>query len=383
MAGWRYLLYQMNGDGTETLLHPGLPLSDPQLTRALSTPHQITGTLSVPKVDLIREDGTPLIKRWRTAVYAEQPDQRLWIGGVVADYDINGPQLTLDVAGLTAYAAGTPYEGPPLEKVQVDPLDMVRLVWDYIQTQPGGNIGLVVDSAKSTVRIGEARKDVDFTTGSGDSVDFTAGPIMLNAWSTDDLGAKVDEWAKAVPFDYLEHHEWIPGQEWPRHRLQLGWPAIGVRRDELRFVLGENVFKMPAESLPGEDIVTGVIVQGAGEGKDRIRGAAHAAPKDSLRRVKTITDKKITTVADANKRAAEELTKYAEDRPGAGIVELVIRDHVNAMFGTYDVGDEIPYVGDHDWGPVEVWVKIVKMTIAPESSLDVVATVVRTDTIRS
>ena len=50
--------------------------------------------------------------------------------------------------------------------------------------------------------------------------------------------------------------------------------------------------------------------------------------------------------------------------------------------GSYDVGDEIAYVGDHDWGLIEVWVKIVKLTIQPETSDDVVATVVRTDTIK-
>jgi len=46
-----------------------------------------------------------------------------------------------------------------------------------------------------------------------------------------------------------------------------------------------------------------------------------------------------------------------------------------------DVGDEVLYGGDHDWGAVEQWVKIVKMTRAPGTSDDLLLTVVRADTL--
>lgn len=374
-GGWRYLLCELDGsDGSETIVHTEFPIKKPTLSRALSTPHQITGTLDVPTADLFREDGSPLLRRWKSTIYAEDPNGKIWVGGMLADYTIDGPVLALDVAGFTAYPVDEPYDDE-VEFVQTDPLDVVRHIWQWLQVRPGGNLNLRVDDTATPVRVGEPREE-------GEGADQSAAPLQLNWWSTDNLGSKIDELAKSAPFDYLEHHTWGDGDN-ILHRLELGYPTIGRRLDNLSFTLGVNVRKMPAETLDGEDVVTGVRVLGAGEGRDRIIGVAESAPSDSVRRIKTVVDKLITSNDEATVRARQELARYTNDRPGAGITELIITDSPEAPFGSYDVGDEIPYVGDHDWGEVDVWVKIVKLTIQPDTSDDIIATVVRTDSLGS
>lgn len=377
MAGWRYLAYALNGDGTEYMVHPGLPLADPTLTRVLSGHHQIQGALKIPAPDLTTETGRPLFERWRTAIYAEDPNGKIWVGGLVADFDINDPEISLDVAGFTAYPADQHYDGEARAFVGEEALDVYRYMWEWLQSQPGGNLGLVVADTVSGVTVGTEAEDVDFQTSAGTNVSFTAGPYQINWWTTDDIGAKFDDLAKQTPFDWLEEHEWSGTSETPVHRLELGYPKIGTRQEDLRFMLGENVYKIPSEQHAGEDIVTSVIVLGAGEGVERVVGRAAITPQGSLRRSRTIDDKKITSNTEADARALAELEAYRDVLDSPEITELVIADHPNAPLGSYDVGDEVSYGGDHAWGPVDVWVKIVKLTIRPAQSNAVIATVVR------
>lgn len=377
--GWQYLLFNLNGDGTEDLVHPDVKLSGPSLSRVLSGPHEISGSLALPDASLL-DHGQLLIRRWKTALMAVMPGgDRIWCGGIVADYHIDGPSLVLDVAGFTAYPKDQPYDGE-YEGVGVDPTDIYRMLWSNLQAKAGGDLGLEIDSTTSDVRVGTPAENVDFTTSSGENVNFTAGPVKINWWSTDDVGGYIDTMAKATPFDTLEDHHWEDDQV--RHFVKIGVPSIGNRKDDLRFVLGENVFKMPSETYAGEDVATEVWVFGSGEGRDRVRGVAGVVVENSVRRVIVIDDKTITSKELAYARASQELFFHQPDTPGAGIAELVIRNHPNAPLGSYDVGDEIRYSGDHDWGTVDIWVTILKLTARPEEGDDLIATVTRSDTIR-
>jgi hypothetical protein len=416
--GWRYILTELGGDGTELDITGNLNLKGAELTKVLSGPHQITGQISLPDASLITADGHQ-IKRWKTALYAEDPNEELWVGGLVADYTIDGPAVHLDVTGFTAYPKDMPFDGE-IDAVAVDPLDLVRQLWDHVQGRQGGNLGVQVDPQTSSIRVGTTPTTTSVSTADDGTVtttttqvnvdgstttttittrtdgtsttststqapstsvqlSATGGPILINWWSTSDIAGTIDSLAKEAPFDYRELHYWDGDRI--THYLELGVPELGARRDTLRFVLGENVFKMPTEEYPDSDIVTEVWVYGAGEGRARIRGVASVAPQNSLRRVITIDDKGITDLDAANRRARDELNRYQPEIPGAGITELVIRNHPNAPLGSYDVGDEILYSGDHDWGPVDVWVKITKLTLRPDDGDDVTATVVRAGTL--
>lgn len=448
MSSWDYLLFQLNGDGTEDYI-TRITLAGPSPTRVLSGPHQLTGQIRSPKSDIIDPStGSTILRRWKTTVYAVSPADTIFAGGVLADYSIDDDVLSLDVTGLTTVLVDQPYDGN-LIRSMIDPFDIVRDVWDHIQLQPGGNVGMVVDSGSSGVLVGTptateapeeaqaAKLMLDRLTGDGDTFVNTAwtwdgapeimakwapalqreyagditdvpkvisflenyvaahpadtidsasqdldgtGPVKINWWSSANLGEVIDSLAGSTPFDYLEEHDW--DGENLTHRLRLGCPSIGVRRTDTRFVLGQNVRKIPTETYDGDDVVTEIWVLGAGEGRTRVRGIARINPVDSIRRVRVIQDKSCITDAQAQERARIELDAYQPDIPGAGITELLVDQTEESEFGTYDVGDEVIYSGDHQWGDIAVWVKILKMTALPESG-QVLVTVQRADTIRA
>lgn len=378
VAGWNYLLYESTGEGYDTFLKGNVPLVNVSATKVLSGPHQITGTLDIPYRDLVNPDGSPLLRRWKTTLYLEDPNEKIWVGGILADYTITDSKLNLDITGFTTQIKEQPFDAD-VAAVQVDPLDVTRDIWMHHQGEAGGNLGLVLDDTKSPVRIGVIEPDTIETREDG-SQSVTKGndqSFKLNWWSTDDSGGVIDTLAKDTPFDYLEEHYWVGSQV--HHRLRLGYPGLGEVKGHLRFVLGENVFKVPTEDYTGDHVITEVWVFGAGEGRTMIRGIAKVHPANSVRRVRKIHDKKITSTAHAQARAREILEGYQPTTPGAGITELLVRNHTNAPLGSYDVGDVVVYSGDHEWGDVVIWMKIVKMTVTPDAGDDVVLTVVRAD----
>lgn len=376
---WRFLFFELNGDGTETFLGADIPITNPVPTRKLSTPHSITGTLTAgTSKDLLLPSGATVLKRKKTTVYVADDNDKIWVGGMLFDFTIDGPSLTFDASGFTAYLKGLPYTGVH-DAVEEDPLDLTRLFWDNAQIQPGGNMGMILDATKSPVKIGTPPRDVNFDTTSGENVDFTAydGAVELNWWSTRDMGGQIDQWAKDTPFDYIEDHVWNGSNV--EHYLRLGYPTLGSVRPLPRFVLGENVKVLPSEDYSSDDVVTEVWVFGAGEGQDRVRGAVSVYPVDSLRSVKIVDDKFITNFADAQNRARQIMMSYQPDVPGAGVTELVVNNHSNAQFGTFDIGDVVQYSADTEWGEVLIWVKIVSMTLLPTGQLKLA--VVRADTL--
>lgn len=204
--GWRYIVQRITGIDEADYLGE-IPISDVQITDTLSGPSGLTGTIT-PEIGMAKAaDGRPLLDEWGSAVWAEA-DGQIRGGGIVTYSRFNGAQWQLECTGFTGYPTDLPYTGAAYYGVQVDPLDMVRLIWDHIQSQPGGNLDLIVDDTTSPVRIGDELKNVEFTDSSGNTVSFEAGPYKLAWWVTDDLGREIDNLAKRTPFDYHETHQW-------------------------------------------------------------------------------------------------------------------------------------------------------------------------------
>lgn len=364
--GWRYFATRFDGAGGEEIIDLELPITSPSLTKVLSGPRQMTCSIPFDVPRLVRADGTPLLQRWGTGIYAEDENEQIRGGGFLVDYSIEPDgSLSLDISGPTTYLKDMPYTASDYW-IDADPLDIYRAAWAHVQSQAGGNAGILIDPAKSPVRIGTQLENVDFVTGEGERVAFEAGPYKMNWYTTDDIGGKMDTLAKDTPFDYLETSYWEGDR--PRHLIQLGYPEIGVRREELRFVLGENVFQIPSRAYAGSAVASEVQVLGTGEGRDKKRGYATRAPSGHLRRVLQVDDGTLKSQADVQRRAAQEL----QAATGVGTFsELVVKDHDFARIGTFDVGDEILYAEKGAWGTVEDWVRITKITEEPESSTDI------------
>ncbi|PYG00154.1 hypothetical protein SAMN05216184_10493 [Georgenia satyanarayanai] len=184
-------------------------------------------------------------------------------------------------------------------------------------------------------------------------------PFLINSWSTHDLGKVVDDLATDTPFDMVEHTEWVGDQL--VHRLELAYPRRGARRNDLRYVIGENV-AVPREAAWGDDYASDVQVFGAGEGHKMVRSMQSTAAT-GMRRVHTHTDKTVTTAAAADQRARVLAPTL---RGGLRITELTVYDHPHAPVGAVQLGDEIRLMGRLDWAEVDMWLRVMAITYTPD-----------------
>lgn len=349
--GWRYLAF--SAPGGEFLGE--LPtLSEVEVTRSLSGPGRLTGT-----VPLEVEELRSMLRPWQVSIWAEAEGQ-IRGGGLLTPPSYSASSAKVDCVGLAGYPQGMPWTAEPFSGVRVDPLAVVRMIWGHLQSQPGGDLGVSVDATTSPIRVGEPERDVAFTTGDGQDVAFTTGPYTLNHWSSHDLGKAIDDLAIQTPFDYREHTELVG--EHLTHRLELGYPTLGGRRENLRFALGENVSAIPDLSGADEDYASEVHALGAGEGRTMVR-ASLTRPTLGVRRVLTFTDKSARSATALTESARAELAWRDGE---ATLTDLEVIDHPHAPLGSFDVGDQIHVTGSTGWVDLDRWVRIVALRIRPE-----------------
>jgi hypothetical protein len=302
--------------------------------RGLSATGTLQATITPELMGLVAEDGRPVLEPWGTFLYMEEDGHIRW-GGVVIDIRVEDATLTLEASGFTTYPHGIPFVGD-YEAVEVDPADVVRAIWAHIQSFPDGDLGVVVEGTTS-VRVGHAPEDVEFTDGAGNEVAFEAGPYRLHWTDTVDCGREIDDLATEAPFDWVEEHEWNEDRTDVIHRVRIA-DRISATRHDLRFVQGENVMDVVPFSLEGDDFANEVIGLGAGEGEQALR--ASAAIRDGrLRRAKVLERKdvrsqsRLDAVTGAALAVASDLTPVAPS--------IVVRDHPNAPIAAIQLGDVI------------------------------------------
>ena len=329
-----------------------------EVSRVLSGPGRLTGLIKAGLVP-------PWLLPWHCSIYAEDESGTIRGGGFVTPLDQSSDGVKVDCVGRSGYPKGMPWVGDPVSLVQADPLAIVRQIWAHLQSQPGGDVGMNVDATTSPVRVGEPERDVSFTTGNGQDVTFASGPFTLDWWSTVDLGGEIDKLAIATPFDYLEHASWDTSGERLGHRLELGYPAIGTRREGLRLALGENVILTPSLSSGDEDYASEVHALGAGEGRSMVRAALTRA-SSGVRRVLTYADKTARSQSDLTSAARADLSW----RDGTGaLAELSVIEHPHAPLAALIPGVEIFVSGADGDLILDRWVRIVEVTMQPESDI--------------
>lgn len=350
---WHYFATRLHGDGTETLLATDLELRGVRITRALSGHGAIEGQVDVVVPRLVN-DGRPVFEEWSTALYAERDGRQIIGAGILGEGGVSreGPRLSLHALGWTSYLDGLHFGGDRTW-TEVDPADLVRYAWQYVQGKDGGNIGLTVDQTTTPVRFGTPPTDED---EDGD-------PVKWNLWSTHDLGAEVDRLIQTTPMAYRTTHAYRADGT-IRHHLELGYPTLGRRRPDLRFVVGENVYLDPA--VTGAPWASEVIVLGAGEGRQMKRAVATRPRGGRLRRSTVVVDKTLASKAACEREAAAELA-WRSGGDDAHTIE--VRDHPNAPLGSWSPGDEVLVQGDGEsWaGGLRQWFRILADEINPET----------------
>lgn len=351
MAGWRFYLQSLPGG---EWIDKDLPLTGARVIESVNAPASISGSLPLGFGQLVNADGSLVIREWGCLIVAER-EGRSPIVGIVDGVSTEGNRLNVDAGGFSMYPTGTPWLGADFAGIQVDPLDMVRKIWDHLQSYPDGDLGVVVDPLKSPVRVGTKEVTSEFTTGAGEDVSIVSGPFRLAWWNTDDLGKVFSDLAKETPFQYRERSAW--DGENLTHRLELGYPRIGARRENLRFEIGVNVTAIPPADEG--DYASEVLLFGAGEGSKKRRGTI-TAQTGRLRRVHVATDKSITSNTAATKAARPMMDRL---KGAYGIESLEVVDHESAPYGTFGPGDDIRVQGDAGWIQLDMWVRVQDLTV--------------------
>ena len=352
--GWRYLAQRLNRDGTQgTWLDNELPLQEVTVTDVVSGPPQLSAKIAPELTRLIASDGSPLLDEWGTIIYAEA-DGVIRAGTIFVRSQEDGPVYSVEGSGFSGYPKGMAYEGVQQFR-NVDPIDVVRHIWDHVQAGQHSDIGLTIDRVThSPERVGQATTDSAGTTQDS--------PYELSWWSNDDLGGDIDTLAQNTPFDYHERHVWNSTHTEVLHLLDFGYPLIGRRRADLRFVLGENIQVMPTVERDGENYANHVRVLGAGEGSAMIRAEART-DDGRVRRTLTLDAKDITSTVLAQRVARNELAL----RSALGtITQVVVRNSPGTPVGAWGVGDEIRIIADVDWESVDLWFQVVSITYTPD-----------------
>jgi hypothetical protein len=198
----------------------------------------------------------------------------------------------------------------------------------------------------------------------------------LNWYDTLDLGSSINDLAANTPFDWHMVH-WWEGEE-IRHHIRLGHPRIGRRREELRFVIGENIHTPPGIERDGTEYANEVLFLGAGEGATMIRARAFRRDDRRIRKVAVVSDPTVKDQSVAQKFAEIELAKRFNIE---NITEVMVSNHAHAPIGSVDLGDEILVQGDLGWIDLETWCRVIGRTMAPDDSDMQVLTLLRSDRI--
>lgn len=376
--GWRYFAETLNGDGTSSPLASDLPLTDVTITQVLSGPDQLTATIDPLDFRLRTQGGGPLLQAWSSAIYAEE-DGVIRVGTIYNHTSEAGPSFQIECVGFGAYPSEQPYTDPTSwNGVEVDPLDVVRKIWDWLQDQPDGNIGMTLDQLKTGKKIGVELQQGEFDSESG-PLSYESGPFQLGFWLAQDLGGEIDKLSDSTPFDWRERHQWELNDS-ISHHIDFGYPRTGRRLDDLRFVLGENIMVVPTVTVSGDDYASEVLGLGAGEGRAMIH-AIQKRDTGRLRRAKVVTNKTAKDLKAINAAALAEI-QWRSLMDG-DITEIQLSDHPHAPVGSVTPGDEIFVQGRLGWRVLEMWCRVTAVSFRPSDPSAQTLSVTRSDRVTS
>ena len=349
MSEWRYIASRLNGDGTETFLDFNLPLNDVSVQSSLSGHGGLDAKISPEVASLKTASGEPIFVPWSTAIYAEASGQ-IRGGGIVTQMPMTGPDLALDCVGFSGYLAGQPWAGEDKYDT-ADPLTIDRYIWSQFQKKPF-DIGLRPAGADSSqmVRLSET------VTGKNEL-------YYLAYWETLDLDKERTQLAEIGGYEWVVNHSW--SGETIKHQIEYGYPKLGSRRTDLRFVVGENILEHISVTDDGDEYASHVLVLGSGQGRKMVRAEANKTTK-RLGRWHVVSDKAIGKDQIAKTRAETELKALAGE---FDITEIDVWDHPNAPVGTYAVGDEILIQSGEGWADFgDLWVRVLGIIHHPEKN---------------
>lgn len=120
----------------------------------LSAAGSCTFVTSPVIAEQLAADGLPMFGKWRTLIAEEEDGQIRW-RGIVTDVDTEGATRTITVDTMSTYPHGIAYLGPAYYGAEVDPADVIRMIWAHVQSYdvPASDLGVTVVGS-TPIRIG-------------------------------------------------------------------------------------------------------------------------------------------------------------------------------------------------------------------------------------
>ena len=349
-------------------LHRDIKIQSPSITRSPNGGDQFTCNITPVDESLLDSTGNPILQEWRDAIYIEEGNNIKW-GGLITSSTFNGPIWYVQANGFSSYPNGRTYYDV-YSQTNVDILDVVREIWRYVQAVDFGNIGMVVDTVKSGVLLGNTYQSVSSSTTSASGTSTTTTtqqivPYTLNWSDSIDCGQELSNLAEQCPFDFEEFHTWTDATKTAvSHRLGLFYPRLGVRQQQLRFAEGENIIQPPQISRDGTTFANYLEVLGAGSGTSTVRSYKGTAD-GHLRRDADYQDQTLSSDAACANMATSIFPSYLNFDT---VSQIVIKDHPHARFGSFDVGDDILVQVGSYWRNIAIWSRIISYTQDPTTN---------------
>ncbi|MEV0438402.1 hypothetical protein AB0I84_14010 [Streptomyces spectabilis] len=327
---------------TGDVLSWDLPMSDVEFGPALSAAGSFSGAVAPRLATLVRTQ----VDAGDTWMYVERDGRLMW-GGLIWRATPEGSRLTVEAAGPGSYphrrhdlhgnlAGRGPY-------VYADPCRVIRDVWAYLQDQPDGDLGVIVDYTTSKAKIG--------TPSDRYSIDWWEAPVLGDVIEDMVQVEGGPEWTETVSW----------AGEKPRNRIRLGWPRLGTRRRDLTFTTGVNIIEPVSVEYDADEAAQVVIGLGAGEGRSR-RREINAVRTGRLRLEHVI---ELPSEKGKDRLAARARTERIARQVTGEVTEITVRDHPAAPIGSWQIGDEVRVRVHDDWADYDMWSRIVAYQIRP------------------
>ena len=143
----QYMAYWLNGNGTQNLLEPDLPLQDVKVTREMNGLGRLTASLAPEWGKTTAFSGRPVIQEWATAIYVEIAGD-CFDGFLVVETEDDNDKLTIDAVGFIGYAEGQPWpdRNQHFNQANVRVDSIIRRIWEEVQRFTTSNLGLDVST---------------------------------------------------------------------------------------------------------------------------------------------------------------------------------------------------------------------------------------------
>lgn len=110
-----------------------MPVRDYSVTRTLSGPGDITVTLPAEYRSYRGQDGHPFLDEWRTLLIAVEDSGDVSVA-LLDDVVLKGEEVEASGGGVSMQTKGIPWSDKVREYLEVDPVVVIRDVWDHINS---------------------------------------------------------------------------------------------------------------------------------------------------------------------------------------------------------------------------------------------------------